>query len=63
MTEPRYKRHLEYAEAQKYPSQVVKTFLSVAYMYMRHADNPTLGVLEGCAKDLEKEMLQAKEDK
>lgn len=54
MNDPIYKKHLEYARSHN--SQACKNFLTVAAMYMRHADQPTLGVLQGVATALEQEM-------
>lgn len=54
MSEPRYKRHLDYAESHE--SRACQNFREVAYMYMRSADAPTYGILQACAMELEKEM-------
>lgn len=58
MSEPKYKRHLEYAQAHP-DNPVCKNFLSLAGVHAAHAERITLALIQDVAVEIEQ--LMAKE--
>lgn len=57
MSEAKYSRHYRFARAHTHIG-CCETFIRLATLYARHPDVPTLGLIEGCAKEVEAEMAK-----